>query len=106
MLPKYLSKTGLFASCSHQSVIESPCRSRSMLPCFAVATNPSCLGPIRWLVWVKVAATLRRGADNRLYGPHVFTDGEAEAAAPSANPLHSLLTLSHPSPVRPGEGGS
>ena len=37
MLPKYLSKTGLFASCSHQSVMESPCRSRSMLPCFAVA---------------------------------------------------------------------
>ena len=62
MLPKYLSNIALLASpCTHQSVIESPWSSRSMLPALAISTNPSCRGPCRWFVWVYVAATFKRG---------------------------------------------
>ena len=48
-----------------------------MLPALAVSTNPSCRGPIRWAVWVKVAAVLRRGGCTISSDSYLFSNGAA-----------------------------
>ena len=92
--PKYLSNIALFASpCTHQSVIESPCSSRSMLPCFAISTKPSCRGPIRCAVCVNVAATFSRGGWSSISDSNFFSSGCAADLSEAMNFLHRVVDL-------------
>ena len=93
MPPKYLSNIALLASpCTHQSVIESPCSSRSMLPFFAISTKPSCRGPCRCVVCVKVAAVFSRGGCSIISDSNFFSSGLVDDVSASINFLSASLT--------------
>ena len=92
---KYLSNTAFCSSfCTHQSVIESPCSSRSMLPCLARSTNPSCLGPRRCTVCVNVAATFMRGGWSSSCDSNFFNNACVADRSASMNFLTAAFTCS------------
>ena len=65
-----------------------------MLPCLAVATNPSCRGPMRWLVCVNVAATFSRGGCRSISDSNFFSSGCADDLSLSMKRFSAALTCS------------